>query len=109
MPSRGRPMGPIPSALGFASARVHDPVVYFAHDRATGLVKIGTSRNLAPRLRRLELELRRGLDLLATVTGGHRVEHALHARFREDRAHGEWFRLSDQLRAAIESARATAN
>lgn len=71
-----------------------------------GPVKIGCSR--APR-RRLE-EIARwspiDLEIVATIPGGHKLEHNLHDCFANDYLRFEWFAASDKLTNLIEDLRA---
>jgi len=75
----------------------HAPVVYFAL-MGDGTVKIGTSENLAVRMRSLYVPLD---DVLAVVPGGRETEDAFHKRFEKYQVHGgtrrELFRLEGRL------------
>jgi len=61
------------------------------------VVKIGTSRNLAQRIKTLHTSKTpegvdpRGGELVGAIPGSHYVENALHQRFRAHRVAGEWF------------------
>lgn len=68
--------------------------VYAVRCTATGLVKIGVSRDVAGRMRVLQAHSAPRLDLLLVIPGGHDVESKMHQRYADRRAHGEWFRLS---------------
>jgi hypothetical protein len=78
-------------------------VCYFVEIVGTGLVKIGTTRDLRQRL----YDFRRGVGaaqvyrVLRVVPGGRHVESALHRRFARQRVRGEVFRL-EPIRADIE-------
>lgn len=65
-------------------------VIYYVL-RADGLIKIGTTTNLANRLTALRSEHGK-LDVLLTHCGDHKRERMMHAKFRELRVTGEWFR-----------------
>lgn len=84
-----------------AASRDMGPVVYMV--RIGGLVKIGTSRNLAGRLRQLKVPF---TDVLCVEPGDQAHEHALHHRFRKAHVSGEMFRLTDDLQAYINERRA---
>jgi len=71
--------------------------VYFIQRGETGPIKIGVSTNVAGRLRTLEARFSEPLVLLGTLPGGADLEQALHARFRDQRIEGEWFRPSPEL------------
>jgi hypothetical protein len=73
--------------------------VYFARDRASGDIKIGTSKNV----RKVSSEIKRSIDLLATMDGNCEVESIMHCRFAHARIRGEWFRPVPELLAYIES------
>ncbi|MBV8610914.1 MAG: GIY-YIG nuclease family protein [Singulisphaera sp.] len=85
-----------------AAGRGVDDVVYIARSRATGLVKIGFSRDPARRLD--ELALRHGpLDLLLCLAGDRADEKALHRRFAGHAVGHEWFRVSRELESFVGS------
>lgn len=67
---------------------------YIIQCEATGLVKIGRSKNVVERLRALQYVSPTPLSPLAFLRGG-LAEHKLHFAFSGHREHGEWFRLSD--------------
>jgi hypothetical protein len=94
-------MGPVPSCFGFTSGRTSGRCVYFLRDPGTGLVKIGTTRKLPARVRRIEWELRRGMELLLAFPGDYRVEHAIHRLLDAERERGEWFRPTARVMDAI--------
>lgn len=71
-------------------------------DYKDGQVKIGfTSGPVSARLRTLQCGNPRPLVVLATWPGTAADEAALHARFGEDRARGEWFVRSAGIVALI--------
>lgn len=71
--------------------------VYFIRDTNKPEVKIGYSHDPARRLRKLEKETRRTLQLLGTIYGGYAEEQALHRQFKDFNIRGEWFRLEGAL------------
>lgn len=71
---------------------------YLRYDRR---VKIGTSRRPRQRLASIRHD-----ELLAFERGGRSVEQQRHREFASARAGGEWFTLTDELRAHIASVRA---
>jgi hypothetical protein len=77
-----------------------DCYVYFIE--GAGHVKIGYAADPETRLLAHQASSPVRLALLAKVPGGGPLERRLHAAFAVDRSHGEWFRLSDRLRQAIE-------
>jgi hypothetical protein len=97
-----RPIGQIPYVIG----QPYDDCVYFALDHATGLIKIGKTFTgyLLSRLRDIERDLDRPVTLLAYTPGTWYDEQALHKRLSESREHGEWFRRSSAVDAAIKAA-----
>jgi hypothetical protein len=76
-------------------ARAAASVVYYVQ-RSDGLIKIGTSRQLAARLITLKRE-HGELTLMAVHGGAHKEENAAHTQFRELRVEGEWFRAEVPL------------
>jgi hypothetical protein len=75
----------------------HAPVVYFLRNGTR--VKIGTTRNLRPRIARLAL---RPDNVMRVEHGGQDYEQSLHARFDEYRVgNTEWFELRGELAAYL--------
>ncbi|GAA1526799.1 hypothetical protein GCM10009803_04540 [Microbacterium ginsengiterrae] len=74
-----------------------DVVYYLRFDRR---VKIGTSRRPRQRLGAIRHD-----ELLAFERGGRSVEAERHREFAVCREGGEWFTLTDELRAHISSLR----
>lgn len=77
--------------------------------RRQGWVKIGATSNIRRRVNELarpawaqhilspaDMDWSQPLEHLLTLEGGHH-EHALHQRFRDDHARGEWFTASQTL------------
>lgn len=75
--------------------------VYFAE--SAGRVKIGWSKKVGTRIAQLQTGCPEPIRLLATTPGGLSVERRLHQQFATARVSGEWFELTDELRAHIES------
>ena len=98
-------MKPLTHAVG-----PHAPVVYYLgvedSDVLTGVVKIGTTRNLSTRIRRMELS-RPGIEfvLLGYEAGGPDVEKARHQQFADAHLLGEWFILKGHLRGHLAAVR----
>jgi len=65
--------------------------VYLIGGDASPLVKIGTTNNVASRLRSIQNMSPTPLRVLWHTEGGFGLEQALHDRFRKYRKHGEWF------------------
>lgn len=75
----------------------HAPVVYFLRNGTR--VKIGTTRNLRPRIARLAL---RPDNVVRVEHGGQDYEQSLHARFDDYRVgNTEWFELRGELAAYL--------
>lgn len=86
-------------------------VVYFAE--RSGLVKIGTTGDIAARLAQLDAGVSAvaGMEvtpvvLLATMPGSQPVERAVHEMFANLRYRGEWFLLAQPLIGFIEAVAA---
>lgn len=76
--------------------------VYFIVCTETGRCKIGFTRhNVEKRIAGLQMGSASQLALLAMHPGTTSTERRLHEKFGEDRLHGEWFKVSDQLRAYL--------
>lgn len=71
-------------------------IVYFIY--SAGRIKIGYSDGLRARLGILTTASPFPPVAVLVVKGGLRVERKFHARFAEDRLHGEWFTLSKKMR-----------
>lgn len=71
-------------------------IVYFVY--SAGRVKIGYSDGLRLRLSGLASMSPFPPVAILVVKGTVRVERKFHARFAEDRLHGEWFALSKKMR-----------
>jgi hypothetical protein len=82
-----------------ASRRVYE--VYFVEAVGTGRVKIGIAEHFERRLASLRCGSPVDLNVLLVIPGRARHEHALHRAFASERSHGEWFALSERLRALI--------
>lgn len=65
--------------------------VYFARKGSDGPIKIGCSSHVKGRVRAL------GLTLVAQITGMHKTERYIHAKFDHLRISGEWFRPESEL------------
>jgi Meiotically up-regulated gene 113 len=72
------------------------PHVYFAY--SAGRIKIGTSLYPECRGKDLSLQSPHPVTIVMTVDGGYDLEQEFHRLFDSLREHGEWFRLSDEMR-----------
>jgi hypothetical protein len=72
------------------------PHVYFAY--SAGRIKIGTSKDPKFRGQDLSLQSPHPVTVIMTMAGDHRVEREFHRLFDPLREHGEWFRLSSEMR-----------
>lgn len=70
--------------------------VYFLRSSASGLIKIGHSRNINKRLANLRTGSHESLELICQIPTGRAVklEKFLHAYFDSRRVRGEWFELT---------------
>lgn len=101
----GKPAIEKAGVLGASGKReAAEGVVYFVRARSGRHVKIGWSTDLPSRLSALQTAHAVPVKVLATVPGVRALESTLHERFRADRVRGEWFNLSDQIRAFIREA-----
>lgn len=76
--------------------------VYFIRVIGKDWIKIGFSKDPESRMVRLRCGQPYDLEIMATMPGGELHEALLHEAFREELIRGEWFTLSDRLRAFIE-------
>jgi hypothetical protein len=83
--------------LGFVTTTANY-TIYFLRSKATGLIKIGTTRrNVRDRIGELQVSSGERLELLATFSAGFQTEAELHARFSNWKTKGEWFTPCDEL------------
>jgi hypothetical protein len=76
--------------------------VYFVVCPETARCKIGfTKGKVQKRIASLQTGSPSELVLIAMQPGTLETERKLHVRFADSRLHGEWFRLTDQLRAYL--------
>jgi hypothetical protein len=75
---------------------VNGSVVYVI--QCGDMIKIGYSRNVGQRLSQIQTSNPNPVRLVATLPGGLAEETALHSRFAEFRANGEWFYRRGALR-----------
>jgi hypothetical protein len=73
--------------------------IYFVQAVTLGLIKIGVADEACARLRQLAMGSPDRLKVLGTHVCEHggKTEPALHEKFAEFRAHGEWFRPDERL------------
>lgn len=78
--------------------------IYFIRAGEDGPVKIGTTEDLAARMRDLQVGNHEELRLVRTIEGGAGHEQFLHRRFGHLRIRGEWFRWHDDMLADFDFA-----
>jgi hypothetical protein len=71
------------------------PCVYVIGSPGSNVVKVGTTTQLAKRLRALQLSSPVPLEVLWSAPGDRTREAALHQHFAHLREHGEWFDFGD--------------
>lgn len=78
-------------------------MIYFIQEKQDKeFVKIGvTSLRLDRRLMCLQVGNPRELEIVLTLKGMYDLEQKLHRYFHEEHIRGEWFRVSERLRAYI--------
>lgn len=102
LPTAGAEWSPPPRA---AVHKIPDgSVIYFLESHDGRMVKIGTSASGVDRIRNLRSMNAHPLTLRAWLPGSSRVESQWHQRWDAERDHGEWFRLTPGLAAAIDRA-----
>lgn len=72
-------------------------IVYFVQCRATGLIKIGSSRDVRRRVYEIKMYLPLGISNVWWSAGGVTLEYLLHSKFEQIRIHGEWFEPNDEF------------
>lgn len=76
-------------------------MIYFVENPETGLVKIGTSSDVAVRFLTISREQNVTLVLLGVMDGSFEIEHHLHQYFSSSHIRGEWFQKTPELIAYI--------
>jgi len=84
-----------------------ESVVYVVKRPRERMVKIGFSTNLASRMATLQTAAGAQLVLLAAAAGTREDEKALHKRFAEHRASGEWFRYHREIERWVAEVKIT--
>lgn len=80
---------------------------YFIRACRSGLVKIGCASNPVARLKELQTGSPEKLELVGVIPdAGQAGERELHELLAPYRSHGEWFKPSEYLDAAISACRA---
>jgi hypothetical protein len=80
------------------------PTVYFVGGDE-GPVKIGFTTEMPLRLRNLANQSAHPIKLLAAIAGGRDLEKRYHAKFADDRLHGEWFKRSEAVEGELAKLR----
>lgn len=79
--------------------------LYLAQQESkTGPVKIGWSENPQSRIDDLQTSSPHPISLLAVIPGSRADEAALHAHFKDQNLHREWFRFSESIMLAFKLA-----
>jgi hypothetical protein len=69
-------------------------MIYFVHDEAADLVKIGYSKDPWRRLNKIQSDCPREVVIAMVIDGDRAAERGLHERFADEHVRGEWFRWS---------------
>ncbi len=72
-------------------------MIYFAQALAIGYIKIGFTRSPVKRLAQLKDSSYEDTKMLATMSGGFKLEKSLHTKFADCRVFGEWFQPTPEL------------
>ena len=81
-------------------------MIYFIKTADRGFVKIGQARDPEARLKQLQTASPDELEIIATIPDYYGdTEKELHARFKDDRYRGEWFRYSREIRQYLVESR----
>lgn len=91
-----------PPLIGNSSGRHHHPVVYYLASEFGGVVKIGTTVNLAKRLN-TPCRKRVRLHVIAIEAGGADLERERHIQFRDIAQRADFFWLTPELQAHIDA------
>ena len=91
-----------PPLIGNSSGRQHQPVVYYLTSEFGGVVKIGTTVNLAKRLYTLSRKRVR-LHVIALEAGGADLERERHIQFKDIAQRSDFFWLTPEFQAHIDA------
>lgn len=104
--NRGQPQALVVAPVDHPDGAIPSPMewpmtsgVYFVE--AAGYVKIGKASCVRSRLTVMQPNLPFLLSLLAVAPGSWKQEREYHAKFRTSRVRGEWYALSDDIKAEI--------
>lgn len=81
-------------------------MIYFIQTDSK-LVKIGTTTNLAERIKQIQAMNPKKVRVKAVLNGGYNTEATIHNLFAKSRVRGEWFRLTDELKWFIRAIQET--
>ena len=70
--------------------------IYLLRCGNSNFYKIGIAEDVSLRLKTIQNYSPYHIHLLATISGGSKLEAALHRRFSKQRHRGEWFRFSEE-------------
>ena len=101
-----RPCGLLPESMRRRKNGPEFPPVYFLQS-STGHIKIGFSSQGPTSANGHPDQQPRGAHAARVMPGSFAAESALHRRFAQSRASGEWFRPTPELLGLIERLRAT--
>lgn len=104
MANRG-PKDPTLRVGRFTKVKDRPPVIYFIGTPCGEFVKIGYTRDLYPRFSGIQTGNPHKLEILFVILGDRELEVELHQSCGVDRVRGEWFRITDRVRAVMEEAR----
>ena len=80
-------------------------LVYFVGSLVYGWVKIGYTKNIQTRMCDIQVGCPFPIELLHTISttpeNARKLEKSMHRQFKGYRLHGEWFKLSDEIRQYI--------
>lgn len=80
-----------------------DHKVYFLQSKATGLIKIGTTRRkVADRVAEIQISLAERVEVIGAVSGSYQLETRIQEMFTDLKERGEWFRPESKLIDYIE-------
>lgn len=78
-------------------------VIFFLRGDITGMIRIGTCRNLQAHIKDAKLNCSEDLTLIGKMNGDYVVKHDLFNQFAHLRAHDDWFNSDVELMNFIKS------
>lgn len=94
-----------PRVWRYKRLRNKPSVIYFIQPADQPFIKVGRTRDLWPRLCGLQTGNPHQLELLFVIEGDEERENEIHLALSRHSVRGEWFRMNDDVRRALDHLR----